>query len=74
MVDVYLSADSRRRLIQNAGETLEELARARSYRREASGVSCFEAASYNAFAKFVKEYELPDCIGTCSHPVLEEEA
>jgi AmmeMemoRadiSam system protein A len=66
MADIYLPADSQRRLIQIARETLDNFVCGRGGRRPESEDPYLEAADYGAFVTLFKENELRGCIGTCS--------
>jgi len=65
MANVYLPADSQRRLIRIARETLDDFVRGHCDERAESDDPYLEAADYGAFVTLFKEDELRGCIGTC---------
>jgi uncharacterized protein len=69
MVDVYLPADSQRRLMEIARQTLESVIRGRPYKElpQFGGDDPYlENIGYGAFVTLFKENELRGCIGTCT--------
>jgi len=65
MADVYLPADSQRRLIRISREALEDFVRGRFGSQPESSDPYLDTSDYGAFVTFFKDDELQDCIGRC---------
>jgi AmmeMemoRadiSam system protein A len=66
MADVYLPAESQKRLIEIARHTLEAVLRGCSYQNLADNDPYLENTAYGAFVTLFNQDELRGCIGTCT--------
>jgi len=66
MADVYLPAESQRRLIEIARHTLEAVIRRYPCQNVRSNDPHLENTSYGAFVTLFNQDELRGCIGTCT--------
>jgi uncharacterized protein len=66
MADVYLPAESQKRLIEIARHTLEAVIRGCPCQNLASNDPYLENSGYGAFVTLFKQEELRGCIGTCT--------
>ena len=66
MADVNLPAESQRRLIEIARQTLEGVIRRRLDRNLATNDPYLESVNYGAFVTLFNQEELRGCIGTCT--------
>ena len=69
MADVNLPAESQRRLIEIARQTLEGVIRRRLDRNLATNDPYLESVNYGAFVTLFNQEELRGCIGTCDPPI-----
>ncbi|HEY1233507.1 MAG TPA: AmmeMemoRadiSam system protein A [Candidatus Binatia bacterium] len=66
MADVYLPADSQRRLIKTARQTLEAITRGHHYGELSESDPHLERVNYGAFVTLLNENLLRGCVGTCA--------
>jgi AmmeMemoRadiSam system protein A len=66
MADVYLPADSQRRLIGVSRKTLEDFVCGRATAPAESNDPCLETKNYGAFVTLFKNHELRGCVGSCA--------
>ena len=66
MADVYLPADSQRRLMLSARRTLEAITRGCEYTERIESDPHLELIKYGAFVTLYNQHVLRGCVGTCT--------